>query len=130
MPWWQSIPYLQTMTDPALNSPIQSAQTRQVYAASKVSMLTSTLLALLLALIQTDVIDSTVVWSWLALVVFVALARTVLVSAYQRAVKREAADDSVWLTRFRWGVLAVGAVWGAAGFVLFPAHHPQSTRYS
>ncbi|MGZ4959793.1 MAG: EAL domain-containing protein [Methylomonas sp.] len=90
------------------------------------SLITSTLLAVILAFMQREVIASSVVIVWLSLVVLVAFSRAALVKAYQRSSVEDEFSVHVWLARFRLGVLATGAVWGAAGFVMFPAnetHH-------
>jgi len=107
-----------------------SAQTRQMFAASNVSLATSTLLAALLAVMQWNVVAHGVILVWLSLIVLVMLARAVLVMAYQRAPKDDAdAAAPVWLVRFRVGVLAAAMMWGSAGFVLFPADYPQHQMF-
>ncbi len=108
---------------------IQSAQLRQLFSASNVSLITSTLLAVILAFMQREVIASSVVVAWLSLVVLVAFSRAVLVKAYQRSTVDDEFSTHVWLTRFRLGVLAVGAVWGAAGFLMFPANDTQHQMF-
>jgi hypothetical protein len=46
---------------------VQSAQLRQLFSASNVSLITSTLLAAILAYMQREVIASPVVLAWLSL---------------------------------------------------------------
>jgi diguanylate cyclase (GGDEF)-like protein/PAS domain S-box-containing protein len=104
---------------------VQSAQLRQLFFASKVSLVTSTLLAAILAYMQREVIAPSVVLAWLSLVVLVAFSRSVLVNAYQRSPVDDDTATHVWLVRFRLGVLAVGVVWGSAGFLMFPSNDPQ-----
>ncbi|MGR8999926.1 MAG: diguanylate cyclase, partial [Gammaproteobacteria bacterium] len=108
---------------------VQSAQLRQLFSESNVSLLTSTLLAAILAYIQRDVIISSVVFAWLSLVVLVAFSRAVLVNAYQCSSVDDDSAIRVWLVRFRLGVMAVGVVWGSAGFLMFPANHPQHQMF-
>ena len=108
---------------------VQSAQLRQLFSESNVSLLTSTLLAAILAYIQRDVITSSVVFAWLSLVVLVAFSRAALVNAYQCSPVDDDSAIRVWLVRFRLGVLAVGVVWGSAGFLMFPANHPEHQMF-
>jgi len=105
---------------------IQSAQLRQLFSASNVSLITSTLLAAILAYMQREVIASSVVLAWFSLVVLVAFSRAALVKAYQRSPVIDETSTHLWLLRFRLGVLSVGVMWGSAGFLMFPAndtHH-------
>ncbi|MDO8350605.1 MAG: EAL domain-containing protein [Gallionella sp.] len=108
---------------------IQSVQTRQMFAASPMSLFTSTLLAAILAVMQRDAVEQILVVAWFSLIALVMVARAALVMAYQRAPLKEDRNIHVWLTRFRLGVLAAGLVWGSAGFLLFPAHHPQHQMF-
>ncbi len=71
-------------------------------------------------------IASSVVLAWFSLVVLVAFSRAALVKAYQRSPVIDDTSTHVWLLRFRLGVLAVGVMWGSAGFLMFPTndtHH-------
>jgi diguanylate cyclase (GGDEF)-like protein/PAS domain S-box-containing protein len=108
---------------------VVSAQLRQLFSASKVSLITSTLLAAILAYMQREVIASSVVLAWLSLVVLVAFSRAALVNAYQSSPVGDNTATQVWLVRFRLGVLAVGVVWGSAGFLMFPANGPQHQMF-
>jgi len=64
---------------------IQSEQLRQMYSASIVPLITSTLLAAILAYMQRDVIDTSVVVAWFSLIALVMFSRAVLTFAYQRS---------------------------------------------
>ncbi|MDD5266490.1 MAG: EAL domain-containing protein [Methylococcales bacterium] len=99
---------------------IQSAQLRQLFSASKATLITGTLLAAILAYTQREVIASSVVLGWFSLVVLVAFARAALVNAYLRSPQDDAAIY-VWLARYRLSILVIGMVWGSAGFLMFPA---------
>ena len=107
---------------------VQSAQLRQLFSASNASLVTSVFLAAILAYMQHDVIDSTVVYTWFSLVVLVLLSRAALVIAYRYS-PVDVAVTHVWLARFRLGVLVTGVIWGSAGFLLFPADHPQHQMF-
>ena len=111
------------------NTTIQSAQLHQLFSASIVSLITSTLLATILAYIQREVISHSVVLVWLSLVLLVAFSRAALVKVYQSSPVDDEAATHIWLLRFRLGVLAVGAAWGSAGFLMFPIDHPQHQMF-
>jgi PAS domain S-box-containing protein len=108
---------------------VQAAQLRQLFSASNLSLVTSTLLALILAYLQREVIASSVILAWLSLVGLVAFLRAVLVKAYQGSPLDGDTATHVWLVRFRLGVLAVGVVWGAAGFLMFPPNDPPHQMF-
>ena len=113
------------MNELSKKTAVQSAQLRQLFCASNVSLVTSTLLATILAYMQREVIASSVVLAWLSLVVLVAFSRAALVKAYQYSQVDDDTTIHAWLVRFRLGVLAVGVVWGSAGFLMFPNNYPQ-----
>ena len=117
------------MNELSKKTAVQSAQLRQLFSASNVSLVTSTLLATILAYMQREVIASSVVLAWLSLVVLVAFSRAALVKAYQYSPVDDDTTIHVWLVRFRLGVLAVGVVWGSAGFLMFPNNYPQHQMF-
>ena len=117
------------MNELSKKTAVQSAQLRQLFSASNVSLVTSTLLAAILAYMQREVIASSVVLAWLSLVVLVAFSRAALVNAYQCSPVDDDTAIHVWLVRFRLGVLAVGVVWGSAGFLMFPNNDPQHQMF-
>ncbi len=103
---------------------IESSQTRQIYSASTASLITSTLLAVILAFLQRNVIDPAIVSVWLSVLVLVMLARFALIIAYKRTTENVDLTAHVWRTRFRIGVLLSGLVWGSSSFLLFPPDNP------
>jgi diguanylate cyclase (GGDEF)-like protein/PAS domain S-box-containing protein len=111
------------------NTAIQSAQLRQLFSTSIVSVITSTLLALILAYMQREVIAFSVVLGWLSLVLLVAFSRAALIKAYQCSSVDDEKTTQVWLLRFRLGVLAVGVLWGSTGFLMFPANDTQHQMF-
>ena len=104
---------------------IQSEQLRQMYSASIVPLITSTLLAAILAYMQRDVIGTSVVVAWFSLIALVMFSRAVLTFAYQRSSTDSMVRTNIWLLRFRLGILIAGMAWGSAGLLLFPADYPQ-----
>ncbi|WP_369751041.1 putative bifunctional diguanylate cyclase/phosphodiesterase [Methylotenera sp. 73s] len=85
----------------------------------------SILLACVLAYVLREVISSTIIYPWLALVLFFSFARAVLIFAYARSDTNESTTNSGWLKKYRFLIFIVGAIWGSAGILLFPADYPQ-----
>ncbi|MBS3952079.1 MAG: EAL domain-containing protein [Methylomicrobium sp.] len=108
---------------------VQSAQLQQLFSASIASLVTSTLLAAILAFIQREVIATAVVLGWFFLVMLVAVLRAALVYAFRQASIERETDIRNWLARFRYGVLAVGIAWGSAGFLMSPENEPQHQMF-
>ena len=111
---------------------IKKAQVRQLFSASKISLVTSTLLAVILAYLQLEVTSPFLILIWLTLVILVAIYRAALVKAYKRAPINAVDEEEVvdrWLIRFRLGVLAVGTIWGSSGFLMFPEQDHQHQMY-
>jgi diguanylate cyclase (GGDEF)-like protein/PAS domain S-box-containing protein len=104
---------------------IQSAQLRQLLSISKVSLLTSVSLALILAYMQHAVVAAAALVAWCVFMVLASILRAATILAYRNFAADDASTVRTALLRFRLGVLVAGAVWGAAGFLLFPAAHPQ-----
>ncbi len=105
----------------AKKTAVENEQMRQLFAASNMSLLSSILLATILAYAQRDVIAPTTLLTWLAVLVTVSLARAVLV---RRSRQIPATDDinRHRMKAFRRWLLLAGVVWGAAGILLFPEH--------
>ena len=113
------------MTNLDKKAAIQSEQLRQMYSASGAPLVSSTLLAAILAYMQRDVIGLTVVVTWFSSIVLVVLLRVALTIGYQRTSAEGDIATPIWLLRFRLGTLLAGMAWGSAGLLLFPADYPQ-----
>lgn len=111
------------------NTAVRAAKLRQLCAASKASIISSTLLAALLAYTQSGLISSSVIATWLTLIIVIAVSRASLVYAYQRASIQDSSAIRTWFMRFRFGVLAVAVVWGSAGIVMFPSNDSQHQMF-
>ncbi len=104
---------------------IQSKLTNQLFSVGRGSLVASILLATLLTYVQRDVINSTIAYSWLSLIIFFSLARSVLITAYLRSHVNKVAASQCWLKKYRLLVFLVGAIWGSAGILFFSADSPQ-----
>ena len=103
---------------------IVAEQVRLLYASAPGSILSSAVLAAILAVLQSDVIQPGPVFAWSALLVAMVVGRLTVLLFYCRAVNRPSGlmDPRRWLLLFRVGVLAAALVWGLASIVLFPSH--------
>jgi diguanylate cyclase (GGDEF)-like protein/PAS domain S-box-containing protein len=106
---------------------IRSAQLQQLLSVSKISLIASVSLAAILAYAQRTVIPSTELLVWCALMALASLLLAALVYPRKSPVNGNAVH--VQLRRFRLGVMVAGAVWGSAGFLLFPVDHPQHEMF-
>jgi PAS domain S-box-containing protein len=104
---------------------IQFEQMRQLLTVAPVSILTSVILAGVLASIQYGVISSTVIIYWFSLIVFVSIVRFFFAFTWKRHPLDDAAANHSRLKIFRTGTLIVGLIWGSAGYLLFPANDSE-----
>lgn len=93
---------------------------RQLFAASFVSMMSSVILAAILAYAQLSVISPAMVWGWFLSLALISLLRGIFVRICQRNPGGDAATARRRLWLYRCFVLASGMAWGAAGWLLFP----------
>jgi diguanylate cyclase (GGDEF)-like protein/PAS domain S-box-containing protein len=100
---------------------VKIAQLRQLFSVSKLSLVTSVSLALILAYIQREVISNSVVFGWLIAHIVVSFSRYFLLRAYEHNAITDQDTVNTWLFRYRLGVLAASAVWGVSGFLMFPS---------
>ncbi len=94
-------------------------QVRLLYASLAVSQTVTLLNGIVLAAVQSFVIEPARVIGWLVCLVLVTLARIVLGNLFRRD-SHAASDISRWRTYFLAGALAAGMVWGSAAFILYP----------
>lgn len=107
----------------------KSAQLQQLLSTSNTSLITSTLLAIILAYMQHEVIESFVILTWLTLVILVALARAALVVIYKRTPDNDDTATHHRIKIFRFGVLITGLVWGSAGLLMSPPNDPPHQMF-
>lgn len=89
---------------------------RRLHDECSPTLLVGSLLAILLtvALAQTSTPPERL-YLWLAIILPVYLTRAILVAKY----KRLNPSNTLWLSRFRTGVLLTGMAWGTSSFLLF-----------
>jgi diguanylate cyclase (GGDEF)-like protein/PAS domain S-box-containing protein len=107
---------------------IQSAQLQQLISVSRFSLVASVLLSLILAYVQRGVISSGILIVWCTAVAAASLLRMYLVVAFQRPPATEK-TTRIRLRQFRLAALVTAAIWGSAGFLLYPADHPGNQMF-
>src|ERR1017187_7415729 len=108
---------------------IQFEQMRQLLTTAPVSILTSIILAGVLASMQYGVISSAVLIYWFSLIVFVSIIRISFVYTWKRHPVEDAETNHSRLIIFRTATLIVGLIWGSAGYLLFPANDSEHKTF-
>ncbi len=114
------MPQSMAKLDIDLTDQLQREQVELLYAGLPMSVSISALLALILAAVQQPVIAAPVLFSWLAVICLILLARAATAMAWHRSSKDTADHSMRWIHIFRIGVLAGGSAWGAGTVLLFP----------
>ena len=104
---------------------IQAALVRQLFSTNNAALITTVILAAILAYTQSNVIDHSVVLAWFSLIVLFVLFRMAFVIAYQHSAASDKTATHTWLAWVRLGVLATGATWGSSSILLFPVNHQE-----
>jgi PAS domain-containing protein len=104
---------------------VRSAQLRQLFKESKAALVTSVLLAALLTYIQYDLIEPAVIRGWFGAFLITALLRAISIGCYRSYYVQTESALFAWLWQFRLGVVAIGLVWGASAYCLFPPGHRE-----
>ena len=113
-----------------MNNPlIQSALFARLLATSKFALITSTVIAILFACAQRQVIAFPVVEAWLALVVLIAIVRAIHVHTCLRTPLENHSTLHKQLVTFRCATIIAGLIWGSAGFLLFPPNSPEHQMF-
>ena len=100
---------------------LQFEKTKLLYAGMPTAIAINALLAVILASVQSAVIDPIWLFGWLAMIGTVLLVRAVLAVAWRRSGSDAANCAPCWMHRFRISVIATGMVWGTGAVLLFPA---------
>jgi diguanylate cyclase (GGDEF)-like protein/PAS domain S-box-containing protein len=100
---------------------VPAEQVRLLLAGMPVSLITSALLAMLLAYVQSFAVGAAQAFLWLGLLEVVLVGRAILYLSWLRS--PQSAPAMKWLQRFRVGAVSTGVMWGAASLMLFPEHN-------
>jgi diguanylate cyclase (GGDEF)-like protein/PAS domain S-box-containing protein len=108
---------------------VESARLKHLFSASKPALITSILLASILAFTERSEITFSVVAIWYALLLLVSAARSVLLISYKRQRFEDYSKTHTWFIKFRLGVLLSAIVWGSIGYLMFPVSNLQHQMF-
>jgi len=109
-----------------LEQSIQRAQLAAVCATLPQGMAISTIIAALLAAVQSMVIQPWICWGWFSVVALLNLIRVLLLPQAKRSL---AAYTRIWVRRLEVLTIVAGLVWGASALLLMPKGHPEHQMY-
>ena len=104
---------------------LELAKLKHLFSASKAALISSILLALILAFMQREVATYPIVIAWFLVISLITFVRLALVNRYEHSLASDYHAVHKRLLQFRLGVLIAGIVWGSTGFLMFPAHDLQ-----
>jgi len=97
---------------------VGAEQTKLLYEAMPLSMLATIINALLLVFLTWEVIDQTILLSWLIVLLVVSFFRSLLTYIYHR--NQYGVYQTLWGKYFTIGAVFSGIVWGSASLLIFP----------
>ncbi len=118
---------IDALNEPKINSDqfnptellIQYEQTNLLYKSLSLGALVTLVNASVLAFVQWNVIEHSVIMIWLGVMVLITLARMMNVYLYNcQSVDNQ--QSGLWVQYFNMGAIAAGMAWGAAVIFLFP----------
>lgn len=104
---------------------IEAAKLQLLVSLNSRALITSALLALVLAFMQSSVISNATIIIWLLLIAGATVLRIALAESFKRTPVTDDATIRERLMKFRLGVLVSSLIWGSAGFFLFPENSSQ-----
>jgi signal transduction histidine kinase/ActR/RegA family two-component response regulator len=107
---------------------VRAAETRLLYENAATGIAATTVIALVLAYAQWDVIPRFTVSAWLLCALLVSGARLMLARRYWRASPGDS-ENGRWNVAFVVGAAMAAAVWGGAAIVLYPAGRPMHEAF-
>ena len=98
---------------------VESLKLRQLLSTSKSGILGSSVLAIGVAYVQSEIVALSILGWWLFAVLLIAICRSIWIVIVQKTLfDKSAAQIHALLVQFRVGVLAAGVAWGLAGYLL------------
>lgn len=105
---------------------VDTLKLRQLVTASRLGLFASSVLAIVLAYVQSEVVNVQVVYIWLGFVGLVAAFRICWMYVITKQISQYSHDEiKNRLSQFRISMLVAGVVWGAAGYFLLTPAYPQ-----
>lgn len=91
---------------------------RMLYESHTRSLIVSIIVAATLVYVESGNIQSSILWGWSLIFIFIYLARYFLALTYHRQQNRDQ-SAAAWLTRFRIATTSCGLAWGLAGYYFY-----------
>ncbi|MDZ4210654.1 MAG: PAS domain S-box protein, partial [Methylotenera sp.] len=108
---------------------LQSAQLAHLLKANLGALISSAVLASILAYMMSDVVERIIIILWLAIVLLVTVTRFVLFNRYKRIPANDYATIQARLKKFRFSVLIGGLLWGLASLLMFPESNGEHRMF-
>jgi hypothetical protein len=107
---------------------VHAAETRLLYDNACTGILSTLVIAALLAFAQRHVTSRFALWAWLLYLLLISAARYILVRRYRRAAPTEV-DSRGWSVAFAVGVALAAAGWSAAALVFYTPDRPINQAF-
>ena len=108
---------------------IQQSLLEQLFQANRVTLVSSALLAVVLAYVQRQVIPTYIIVTWLSLMMLVNFLRFIVTRHHKKNPINDSKIIQNRLTQFRMGVVASGLLWGMTSIFLFPPNDPEHQMF-
>jgi diguanylate cyclase len=108
--------------NPTKTTAIKLAMLQELLASSGLTIINSSVLAIILAYVLRDLVSTTIIIAWLF--VFISLNIVRFFAAYKHKQYPELTDAMIdkQLFQFRIGLIASGVLWGIASVLMYPPH--------
>lgn len=101
------------------NIEVLAEQTSQIYSAVKNAIVATVINSIILVVVLWQVVEHSLLLTWLASILFVTLIRGVNTYRYHKA-PLSVDDSQIWAQRFLIGSIAGSVIWGASSIWIFP----------
>jgi len=111
------------MNQDVLNQKVYAEQVKLLYASMPAAVVANIVVSVLFIALQWQVIEKTVLFTWLSISIIIIVFRTIFLIFYKRR-SPTLNDIPKWGRLFLLGSSASGLILGAAGIYLFPENDP------
>jgi len=112
-----------------INTTIQQSLLEQLFAANKTTLVSSALLATILAFVLRNSIPSYLVITWLFLVLLINFVRFMITQHHKNNPSSDIKIINKRLLQFRIGVIVSGLFWGMSGVLIYPHNDLQHQMF-
>lgn len=100
----------------------QTEQLQNLLKTSKIGILASLLLGLVIVFAEHTIYNPTIIILWYGALLLISLIRIALITVYQNATETDAIKIGVRLRNMRIGAFISGIIWGSIGILLFSSN--------